>query len=87
MPGGQLRFAFDSDGVGDQMPAIRQPPPTGFDAASDAIEIDGTEVTLTTPVDASYGPFADGFSADQHRFGPFDPIRAKIKEMGAAQPR
>jgi len=31
------------------------PPPTGFDAASDAIEIDGTEVTLTTPVDAAYG--------------------------------
>jgi hypothetical protein len=31
------------------------PPPTGFDAASDVIEINGTEVTLTTPVDASYG--------------------------------
>jgi len=31
------------------------PPPTGFDAAADAIEINGTEVTLTTPVDTSYG--------------------------------
>jgi hypothetical protein len=31
------------------------PPPTGFDASPDTIEIKGTEVTLTTPVDASYG--------------------------------
>jgi hypothetical protein len=31
------------------------PPPTGFDAAVNAIEISGTEVTLITPVDASYG--------------------------------
>ena len=41
-----------------EWPAIQGhgwPPPTGFDAASDRVEIDGTEVTLTTPVDASYG--------------------------------
>jgi hypothetical protein len=31
------------------------PPPVGFDAAVDAVEINGTDVTLTTPVDASYG--------------------------------
>ncbi len=31
------------------------PPPTGFDAAPNTIEIKGAEVTLTTPVDASYG--------------------------------
>lgn len=31
------------------------PPPTGFDAAVDSVEIDGDSVTLTTPVDASYG--------------------------------
>lgn len=31
------------------------PPPTGFDAAANTVEIKGTEVTLTTPVDASYG--------------------------------
>jgi hypothetical protein len=31
------------------------PPPTAFDSASDTIEIKGTQVTLTTPVDASYG--------------------------------
>lgn len=32
------------------------------------------------PVDAPYGPYADGFSAHQHKYGPFAPIRA------AAQP-
>jgi hypothetical protein len=31
------------------------PPPAGFDAAANTIEIKGTEVTLTTPVDAAYG--------------------------------
>lgn len=27
------------------------------------------------PVDAPYGPYADSFSAEQHRLGPFGPIR------------
>jgi len=31
------------------------PPPTAFDAAADTAEINGTQVTLTSPVDASYG--------------------------------
>ena len=28
------------------------------------------------PVDTAYGPYADAFSANQHKFGPFAPIRA-----------
>ena len=28
------------------------------------------------PVDTSYGPYADSFPAQQHRFGPFQPIEA-----------
>jgi thiosulfate dehydrogenase len=28
------------------------------------------------PVDAPYGPYVDGFSPGQHKFGPFAPIRA-----------
>ncbi len=28
------------------------------------------------PVDAGYGPYADPFSPEQHRFGPFQPIEA-----------
>jgi thiosulfate dehydrogenase len=41
-------------------------------------------VPLQRPVDSPYGPYIDGFSADQHRLGPFGPIRAKVKEMLAA---
>jgi thiosulfate dehydrogenase len=36
------------------------------------------------PVDTPYGRHADGFAAEQHRFGPFDPIRAKVRELVAA---
>lgn len=40
------------------------------------------------PVDTPYGPYADGFSEAQHRFGPFAPIRAALdKATGGASPR
>ncbi|MDB5632804.1 MAG: cystathionine gamma-synthase [Tardiphaga sp.] len=45
---------------------------------------------LKKPVDAAYGPYADGFSAQQHKYGPFAPIRAaiaKLKNKPAAAPR
>ena len=35
------------------------------------------------PVDAAYGPYADHFSAAQHKYGPFTPIRAAIKALEA----
>ena len=38
---------------------------------------------LQKPVDAAYGPYADDFSPEQHKLGPFDPIRAKVKELAA----
>ena len=38
---------------------------------------------LQKPVDTPYGPYVDGFSAQQHKFGPYEPIRAKIKELTA----
>jgi thiosulfate dehydrogenase len=38
---------------------------------------------LQKPVDAPYGPYIDGFSAEQHKFGPFGPIRAKLKDLAA----
>jgi thiosulfate dehydrogenase len=38
---------------------------------------------LQKPVDTAYGPYADDFSAEQHKLGPFDPIRAKFKELAA----
>jgi thiosulfate dehydrogenase len=40
---------------------------------------------LQKPVDTAYGPYADDFPPAQHKLGPFDPIRAKIREL-AAQP-
>jgi thiosulfate dehydrogenase len=40
-------------------------------------------VRLQKPVDTPYGPYADGFSLEQHTFGPFGPIRAKVKELAA----
>jgi thiosulfate dehydrogenase len=38
---------------------------------------------LQKPVDTPYGPYADGFAPDQHKYGPYGPIRAKIKELAA----
>ncbi len=39
---------------------------------------------LEKPVDAAYPPFADGFAVDAHRFGPFQPIREKIRALQAS---
>ncbi|MDQ0349343.1 c-type cytochrome [Ancylobacter vacuolatus] len=36
---------------------------------------------LLKPVDAGYPPYADSFSVEQHRFGPFAPIRAEIARL------
>jgi len=36
---------------------------------------------LQKPVDTPYGPYADGFTLEQHTFGPFSPIRAKVREL------
>jgi thiosulfate dehydrogenase len=38
---------------------------------------------LAKPVDAPYGPYADGFSAQQHKYGPFAPIRAAVARLKA----
>ena len=32
-------------------------------------------------VNSPYGPYADDFSPEQHKYGPFTPIRAKVKEL------
>jgi thiosulfate dehydrogenase len=36
---------------------------------------------LMKPVDAPYGPYADKFSALQHKYGPFAPIGAAIARL------
>jgi thiosulfate dehydrogenase len=40
-------------------------------------------IRLQKPIDTPYGPYADGFSLEQHKFGPFGPIRAKVLELAA----
>ena len=38
------------------------------------------------PADAGYGPYIDGFTREQHQFGPFKPIRDKLKAIKNAGP-
>jgi thiosulfate dehydrogenase len=38
---------------------------------------------LQKPVDVPYGPYADSFSAEQHKYGPFASIRAAIARLKA----
>jgi len=38
---------------------------------------------LEKPVDTPYGPYADGFSEQQHKYGPFAPIREELKRLKA----
>jgi len=38
---------------------------------------------LDKPVDAPYGPYADGFGEQQHKYGPFAPIRAAVARLKA----
>jgi len=40
---------------------------------------------LQKPVDAPYGPYADHFSEQQHKYGPFAPIRAEIARLKNAK--
>lgn len=42
---------------------------------------------LQKPADTPYGPYADGFSQQQHVFGPFKPIREELARLQAAKPR
>jgi thiosulfate dehydrogenase len=39
----------------------------------------------TKPVDNGYGPFADEFPVEQHKFGPFPPIEAYYKSLKKAK--
>jgi thiosulfate dehydrogenase len=40
-------------------------------------------VRLQKPIDTPYGPYVDGFTLEQHKFGPFGPIRLKVQELAA----
>jgi thiosulfate dehydrogenase len=36
---------------------------------------------LKKPADCPYGPYADDFPQQQHKFGPFQPIKARLEEL------
>jgi thiosulfate dehydrogenase len=38
-------------------------------------------VRAQKPVDTPYGPYADSFPAEQHQYGPFGPVRARLREL------
>ena len=42
---------------------------------------------LEKPADTPYGPYADGFSEQQHKYGPFAPIRAALARLKAEKER
>ncbi|MFS8043449.1 c-type cytochrome [Xanthobacter sp. AM33] len=52
----------------------------------DGLERDFPDL-LDKPVDTPYGPYADGFSQTQHKYGPFGPIRAEIARLKADKGR
>jgi thiosulfate dehydrogenase len=41
---------------------------------------------LQKPVDTPYGPYADGFSERQHKYGPFGPIREALARLRVNAP-
>lgn len=43
-------------------------------------------VRTEKPADAGYGPYIDGFRQDQHKYGPFQPIRDRLKILNNATP-
>jgi thiosulfate dehydrogenase len=68
----------DAWDVGAFMIGQKRPPKAGLDLDYPK----GAE----KPPDAAYPPFADGLPAEQHKFGPFDPIRAKTRQAIDAPP-
>ncbi|MBZ6079212.1 c-type cytochrome [Microvirga puerhi] len=56
---------------------VSQPRPQKADTDKDYPDL------LQKPVDTPYGPYADGFSREQHVYGPFGPIRAELARLKA----
>jgi thiosulfate dehydrogenase len=56
---------------------LSQPRPKRAGTAKDFPDL------LLKPIDAGYGPYADGFTEAQHKYGPYAPIRAAIAKLKA----
>jgi thiosulfate dehydrogenase len=46
----------------------------------EALESDFPDLALK-PVDTPYGPYLDNFSVEQHKYGPFEPIRVALARL------
>jgi len=88
--GDGLRRSLPSDDLGYMMPqlspeqawdiaayVVSQPRPHKANLDKDFPDL------LEKPVDAPYGPYADGFSEQQHKYGPFAPIRLEVARLKA----
>jgi thiosulfate dehydrogenase len=49
------------------------------------LEHDFASDLLDKPADTAYGPYADPFPEAQHKYGPFQPIRAELERLKAEQ--
>lgn len=58
---------------------VSQPRPRKADLDKDYPDL------LQKPADTPYGPYADGFSREQHVYGPFGPIREELARLEAAR--
>jgi thiosulfate dehydrogenase len=58
---------------------VSKPKPRKADLGKDYPDL------LRKPADTPYGPYADGFSQEQHVYGPFGPIRKRLADLEAAK--
>lgn len=63
----------DAYDVAGWINGLDRPPMAGLD--------EDYPVRAQKPVDTPYGPYADSFPAEQHKYGPFGPIRARLREL------
>jgi thiosulfate dehydrogenase len=54
---------------------VSQPRPSKVGLADDFPD------RLAKPVDTPYGPYADGFSETQHKYGPYGPIETEDRRL------
>ena len=78
MPFGQVDYKhtlLSDEEAWDVAAFVNSMPRPGMDLSKDWPNIS------KKPVDHPFGPYTDGFSEKQHKYGPFEPIKEKAKSM------
>ena len=70
-------------GAGYQFPPLWGPDSFNSGAEMSRLLTAAAYAMDNMPIDTPYGPYADQFSPEQHKFGPFEPIRARVRELAA----